>query len=110
MPPKYHTNQSATPHIRPTPPPPTPPPPPAPPPLENETPAFNVRRQEVARAMVAAAHPADPIEAALAISAAVAYQASIASTALAASPGLTSLPSNRYARTAIAQDRAFHAG
>ena len=80
------------------------------PPLETETPAANALRHEVARAMVIAAHPADPIEAALAISAAVAYQASLASNALAASPGLTSLQSNRYARTAIAQDRAFRAG
>ena len=54
--------------------------------------------------------PADPIEAALAISAAVAYQASLACSALAAAPGLTSLQSNRHARTAIAQHRAFHAG
>ena len=73
------------------------------PPLETETPAANALRHEVARAMVLAAHPADPIEAALAISAAVAYQASLASNALAASPGLTGLQSNRYARTAIAQ-------
>jgi hypothetical protein len=80
------------------------------PPLETESPASNARRHEVARAVVAAAHPADPIEAALAISAAVAYQASLASNALAASPGLTGLQSNRYARTAIAQDRAFRAG
>ena len=75
------------------------------PPLEIESPASNTRRQEVARAMVVAAHPADPIEAALAISAAVAYQASLASNALAASPGLTSVESNRHARSAIAQDR-----
>ena len=80
------------------------------PPLETETPASATRRQEVARAMVIATHPADPIEAALAISAAVAYQASLASNALAASPGLTGVESNRYARTAIAQDRAFRAG
>ena len=80
------------------------------PPLETETPAANALRHEVARAMVIATHPADPIEAALAISAAVAYQASLASNALAASPGLTSLQSNRYARTAIAQDHAFRAG
>ena len=80
------------------------------PPLETESPASNTRRHEIARAMVIAAHPADPIEAALAISAAVAYQASLASNALAASPGLTSVQSNRYARTAIAQDRAFRAG
>jgi hypothetical protein len=80
------------------------------PPLETETPAANALRHEVARAMVIAAHPADPMEAALAISAAVAYQASLASNALAASPGLTGVQSNRYARAAIAQDRAFHAG
>jgi hypothetical protein len=80
------------------------------PPLETETPAANALRHEVARAMVIAAHPADPMEAALAISAAVAYQASLASNALAASPGLTGDQSNRYARAAIAQDRAFHAG
>jgi hypothetical protein len=80
------------------------------PPLESESPAANALRHEVARAMVIATHPADPIEAALAISAAVAYQASLASNALAASPGLTSLQSNRYARTAIAQDHAFRAG
>ena len=80
------------------------------PPLETETPAANALRHEVARAMVLATHPADPIEAALAISAAVAYQACLASTALAASPGLTSLQSSRHARTAIAQDRAFRAG
>ena len=80
------------------------------PPLETESPAANALRHEVARAMVIAAHPADPIEAALAITAAVAYQASLASNALAASPGLTGLQSNRYARTAIAQDRAFRAG
>ena len=80
------------------------------PPLETESPAANALRHEVARAMVIAAHPADPIEAALAISAAVAYQASLASNALAASPGLTSLQSSRHARTAIAQDRAFRAG
>ena len=79
------------------------------PPLETESSAANTRRHEIARAMVIGAHPADPIEAALAISAAVAYQASLASNALAASPGLTSVQSNRYARTAIAQDRAFHA-
>jgi len=60
--------------------------------------------------MVIAAHPSDPIEAALAISAAVAYQASLASNALAAAPGLTSVQSNRYARSAIAQDHAFRAG
>jgi hypothetical protein len=80
------------------------------PPLETESPTANARRQEVARAMVIAAHPADPIEAALAISAAVAYQASLACNALAAAPGLTGVQSNRHARTAIAQDRAFHAG
>jgi hypothetical protein len=80
------------------------------PPLETESPASNARRQEVARAMVIATHPADPIEASLAISAAVAYQASLANSALAASPGLTSVQSNRYARSAIAQDRAFRAG
>jgi hypothetical protein len=80
------------------------------PPLETESPAANALRHEVARAMVIATHPADPIEAALAITAAVAYQASLASNALAASPGLTSLQSNRYARTAIAQDSAFRAG
>jgi hypothetical protein len=80
------------------------------PPLETETLAANALRHEVARAMVIATNPADPIEAALAISAAIAYQASLASTALAASPGLTSLQSSRYARTAIAQDRAFRAG
>ncbi len=80
------------------------------PPLETQSPAANARRQEVARAMVIAAHPADPIEAALAISAAVAYQASLASNALAASPGLTGVQSNRYARTAITQDHAFRAG
>jgi hypothetical protein len=80
------------------------------PPLETESPAANALRHEVARAMVIATHPADPIEAALAISAAVAYQASLASNALAASSGLTSLQSNRYARTAIAQDRAFRTG
>jgi hypothetical protein len=80
------------------------------PPLEIESPAANTRRQEVARAMVVAAHPVDPIEAALAISAAVAYQASLASNALAASPGLTGVQSNRYARAAIAQDHAFRAG
>ena len=80
------------------------------PPLETESPAANARRQEVARAMVAAVHPADPIEAALAISTAVAYQASLASNALAVAPGLTSVQSNRYARSAIAQDRAFRAG
>jgi hypothetical protein len=80
------------------------------PPLETESPAANALRHEVARAMVIATHPADPIEAALAISAAVAYQASLASNALAASPGLTGLQSNRYARTAIAQDHAFRAG
>jgi hypothetical protein len=80
------------------------------PPLETETPAANALRHEVARAMVIAAHPTDPIEAALAISAAVAYQASLASTALAAAPGLTSLQSSRHARTAIAQDHAFRAG
>ena len=79
------------------------------PPLETESSAANTRRHEIARAMVIGAHPADPIEAALAISAAIAYQASLASNALAASPGLTSVQSNRYARTAIAQDRAFHA-
>ena len=80
------------------------------PPLETESPAANALRHEVARAMVIATHPADPIEAALAISAAIAYQASLASNALAASPGLTSVQSNRYARTAIAHDRAFRAG
>ena len=80
------------------------------PPLETETPAAASRRQDIARAMVLAVHPADPIEAALAISAAVAYQASLACSALAAAPGLTSLQSNRHARTAIAQHRAFHAG
>ena len=80
------------------------------PPLETESPAANALRQEVARAMVIATHPADPIEAALAISAAVAYQASLASNALAASPGLTGVQSNRYARTAITQDHAFRAG
>ncbi len=80
------------------------------PPLETEAPASATRRQEVARTMVIAAHPADPIEAALAISAAVAYQASLACSALAAAPGLTGLQSNRHARTAIAQHRAFHAG
>jgi hypothetical protein len=80
------------------------------PPLETESPTANALRHEVARAMVIAAHPADPIEAALAISAAIAYQASLASNALAASPGLTSVQSNRYARTAIAQDHAFRAG
>ena len=80
------------------------------PPLETEPPASAARRHEVARAMVIAARPADPIEAALAISAAVAYQASLASNALAASPGLTGVQSNRHARTAIAQDRAFRAG
>ena len=47
------------------------------PPLETETPASAARRQEIARAMVIATHPADPIEAALAISAAVAYQATL---------------------------------
>ena len=80
------------------------------PPLETETPASATRRQEAARAMVIATNPADPIEAALAISATVAYQASLASNALAASSGLTSVQSNRYARTAIAQHRAFHTG
>jgi hypothetical protein len=80
------------------------------PPLETDPPASGARRQEIARAMVIAAHPADPIEAALAISAAVAYQASLSCSTLAASPGLTSLQSNRYARTAIAQDHAFRAG
>jgi hypothetical protein len=80
------------------------------PPLETESPASNTRRQEVARAMVIATHPADPIEAALAISAAVAYQASLASNALAAAPGLTGVQSNRYARAAITQDHAFRAG
>jgi len=79
------------------------------PPLENASPASNTRRLEVARAIVAAAHPADPIEAALAIAAAVAYQASLAGNALAAAPGLTSVQSNRYARTAIAQDLTFRA-
>jgi hypothetical protein len=78
-------------------------------PLETESPASNTRRLEVARAMVAAAHPADPIEAALAIDAAVAYQASLAGNALAAAPGLTSVQSSRHARTAIAQDRTFRA-
>jgi hypothetical protein len=80
------------------------------PPPETASPAANTRRQEVARAMVIAAHPADPIEAALAISTAVAYQASHASNVLAASPGLTSVQSNRYASAAIAEDRAFRAG
>ncbi len=80
------------------------------PPLETESPAANARRHEVTRAMVAAERPTDTIEAALAISAAVAYQASLVSNVLAASPGLTSLQSSRHARTAIAQDRAFHAG
>jgi hypothetical protein len=80
------------------------------PPLETETPASAARRQEIARAIVIATHPADPIEAALAISAAVAYQTSLASNALAASPGLTSVQSNRYASAAIAEDRAFRAG
>jgi hypothetical protein len=80
------------------------------PPLETETPASAARRQEVARAMVIATHPADPIEAALAINAAVAYQASLTCSALAAAPGLTGVQSNRHARTAIAQHRAFHAG
>jgi hypothetical protein len=70
------------------------------PPLETESPTANARRQEVARAMVIAAHPADPIEAALAISAAVAYQASLACNALAAAPGLTGVQSNRHARIA----------
>ena len=79
------------------------------PPHETETQAANALRHEIARAMVIAAHPADPIEAALAISAAIAYQASLASNALAASPGLTSVQSNRYARTAIAQDHTFRA-
>ena len=65
------------------------------PPLETESPAANARRHEVTRAMVAAEHPTDTIEAALAISAAVAYQASLVSNALAASPGLTSLQSSR---------------
>src|SRR5580698_4986329 len=69
------------------------------PPRETETPASAARRQEIARAMVIAARPADPIEAALAISAAVAYQASLRGSALAASPGLTSVQSNRLART-----------
>ena len=45
------------------------------PPLETETPVSAARRQEIARAIVIATHPADPIEAALAISAVVAYQA-----------------------------------
>jgi hypothetical protein len=80
------------------------------PPLETETPASAARRQEVARAMVIATHPADPIEAALAISAAVAYQTSLTCSALAAAPGLDGVQSNRHARTAIAQHRAFHAG
>jgi hypothetical protein len=80
------------------------------PPLETESPASNTRRLEVARAMVVAARPADPIEAALAIGAAVAYQASLTGNALAAAPGLTGLESNRYVRTAIAQDRTFRAG
>ena len=80
------------------------------PPRETEAPASAARRQEIARAMVIAARPADPIEAALAISAAVAYQASLRGSALAASPGLTSVQSNRLARTAIAQHRAFQAG
>jgi hypothetical protein len=80
------------------------------PPLETDTPASTARRQQVARAMVIAAHPTDPIETALAISAALAYQAVLASTALAAAPGQTAVQSTRHARTAIAQDRTFRAG
>jgi hypothetical protein len=80
------------------------------PPLETETPASAARRQEIARAIVIATRPADPIEAALAISAVVAYQATLTASALAAAPGLTGVQSNRYARTAIAQHRSFHAG
>ena len=80
------------------------------PPLETETPVSATRRQEIARALVIATHPADPIEAALAISAVVAYQAVLTCSARAAAPGLTGVQSNRHARTAIAQHRAFHAG
>jgi hypothetical protein len=80
------------------------------PPLETETPASAARRQEIARAIVIATHPADPIEAALAISAVVAYQATLTCNALAAAPGLTGVQSDRYARTAIAQHRSFHTG
>ena len=80
------------------------------PPLEMETPASTTRRQEIARAIVIATHPADPIEAGLAISAVVAYQATLTYSALAAAPGLTGVQSNRCAQTAIAQHRCFHAG
>ena len=80
------------------------------PPLETETPASAARRQEIARAIVVATRPTDPIEAALAISAVVAYPATLTCNALAAAPGLTGIQSNRYARTAIAQHRTFPAG
>jgi hypothetical protein len=80
------------------------------PPRETDTPARAAQRHEHARAMVLAAHPRDPIEAAMAITAAIAYQASLANNTLAASPGLTSVQSSRYARIALAQQRAFLSG
>ena len=80
------------------------------PPLATDAPTVTARRRDVARAMVLAAHPTGPIEAAMAISTALAYQASLTSTALAAAPGLTAIQSNRHARTAIAQHRAFQTG
>ena len=66
-------------------------------------------RHQDARAMAAALHPADMIEAAAAILATVAYYASLALHAAAAESGQTAREATALCRVALAEHRAHNA-
>ena len=75
-----------------------------------DTPQRVAQRHEDARAMAAALHPADIIEAASAVLATVAYYASLALHACAAQPGQTVREATALCRVALAEHRAHRAG
>jgi hypothetical protein len=75
---------------------------------ETDTPERIDRRHQAARAMVMSLHPADAIEAAMAISAAVAYYTSLTLRVRAAHPRTTPLEAAALGRIAMAEQRAFN--
>jgi hypothetical protein len=75
-----------------------------------DTPQRVAQRYQDARAMAAALHPADIIEAATAVLATVAYYASLALHACAAQPGQTAREATALCRVALAEHRAHGAG